>query len=128
MQRLSANELATIEWKKLYKKQKRFRPLKVKIKVKSPPLSSIASYVAKYYNVSYRLLLNSRQNKVITRYRWVLFYICQRILNYSYRKIASGLGIDVSLITKGLQEFIKYPQLVEDAKAIRLMLNRKYAV
>lgn len=135
--KLTTNELATVQWSKLIKGAKRkdkseiYFASKRKLKIKAPPIQSVASCVANHYNLSYDRLLNCRQNKIVARYRWVLFYICKRVLGYSFRKITNMLGLAEGTVYRGLKSLLELrlidPSVGTDIHSIRIQLNRKFA-
>ena len=124
------NDYINSEWKKRLKAEKRFK-VKPKFKLQSPPITSVISCVAKYYNLSYHILINGRHGKIVSRYRWLTFYICKRILNYSFRKITRAFGLSEGTVYKGLKAFKNIclidPAFDLDIRAIRIQLNKKYA-
>ncbi len=135
--KLSVNELATAQWHKQFKhairrdKAELYFASQRKLKMKSPPIPSVVACVADFYELSYDRLINCRHNKIVTRHRWVVFYICKRILGYSFRKITTGLGLAEGTVYKGLLRFKELmlidPGLEVELRAIRIKLNRKFA-
>lgn len=128
-QRDIQNERINQTWQRKLKAEKRIKPKKPKLYV--PPISSVTSCVASYYNLSYHRLINCRHSKIVARQRWMLFYICKRILGYSFRKITKALRLAEGTVYRGLKLLVDLllvdPNLMLDIRAIRIKLNRRCA-
>lgn len=100
------------------------------LKITGPSIKFIMSNVAQYYELSSRELKRS-MNRTICKYRWLAFYYCKRILNYTFRKIAKNLKIDQKTVFIGVKEFenllTTHPTLALDLRAIRMKVNNRYA-
>lgn len=128
---ISKKEAATKAFVKLLKSEKRIKVKLKKLKLFVPSIASATGLVAKFYNVQYRILIESHSRHTMQQ-RYVAFYICKRILNHSFRRIERFFGIAQGTLFRALKRFkellIIHPELDIDIRAIRLIMSRKYAV
>lgn len=110
-------------------RQLKFNPPKRIIRDYGPPISLIIKKTAKYYDVSCKVLKYSR-NKIVSSYRWLIFYFCRKILNYTLTKIAKSFKLDHTSVRYGLKRFeeitLLNPKLVLDLRAIRMKVYHGY--
>lgn len=120
----TANQSSTFIYKP---KKKRTR----KNKFIGPSPRMVLSVVADYFGVAYKIMLKSR-NQQVSRYRNMVYYICNKILNYSHPAIAKNLNRSTRyVIVKGIKKFksdlMLNPKLDNDLRAVRIKMNYKYA-
>ena len=79
---------------------------------RKPRINQIIKQVSEYYDVGFRHIndKNRKHNKTIIKPRFMIYYICRKIIGYSVTHICKILNRNRSTVERGIKTFESWLQ------------------